>query len=258
MGRLRLLPVATAILTLGAIMAAAGCGSATPVSPSQQSPSVTALALQGSTNALLIGGRDHLQATATLVGGGMATVEVPWVSDTPSVVTIDRTLGELLAVGPGVATVSAEYHGVRASRQITVLPDLSGRWTGTSVVRSCTVVSSWFHEPLCQNIAEGAASNTGLPFVVSQTNGVLGISPDLPNVDLTLVRGIEASASLATDGAITIRTRSGAPPYGYDIVTMQVRPDAAGRLVGTASLEHHYDKYENVYRLDLSVVLTRR
>jgi Bacterial Ig-like domain (group 2) len=110
---------------LGLALAAA-CGDGGPSKPT--TPSLTSITVSGS-DLLLIGQSEAFMAVDNT---GSAVTTPWWVTDAPSIVTVDGPTGRVTAVGVGTATVVATSSGVRGTKTVRTLPNFTGTWSGST------------------------------------------------------------------------------------------------------------------------------
>ncbi len=94
---------------------------------------VTSISITEPPAPLTVGETARLQATSRDAAGNEQERLVAWSSSEPGVASIDQE-GELLALAPGEATISASVEGVAASVQVVVAPAAvrpSGAFVGT-------------------------------------------------------------------------------------------------------------------------------
>jgi hypothetical protein len=135
--------VVVAIIMLGALLGAAGCGKDSSSSPSA---TVSKLTLSPTIDYMMLKATEKFSLTATLSTGVTEAVTPTWSSDTQGVATVDSA-GTVTGVGAGQATIIATYQGQTATELIRVIPNYEGTWSGTWAVTNCTVSgrfpSSW-------------------------------------------------------------------------------------------------------------------
>jgi hypothetical protein len=76
--------------------------------------------LAGDAGTLVVGQRTQLEATARSANGDVTGAPVIWSSSAPAALSVSRT-GQLQALAPGRAVITAAAGGVRATREITVV-----------------------------------------------------------------------------------------------------------------------------------------
>jgi hypothetical protein len=111
---------------LALLFALVGCTNST-VAPSPQ------VVIAPGTERLFVGESTTLSAAVT---GATEDPDVSWLSLAPGVATVDAG-GVVTGKNPGMATIAAEAGRGRALRQIRVLPNLSGYWTGAYYAIDC-------------------------------------------------------------------------------------------------------------------------
>ena len=121
---------------LGLALAVA-CGDGGPAKAT--APSLTSITVSGS-DLLLIGQSEAFMA----VDNTGAAVTTPWwVTDAPSIVTVDGPTGRVTAVGIGTATVVATSSGVRGTKTVRILPNFTGTWSGQYEDTRCEATGGW-------------------------------------------------------------------------------------------------------------------
>jgi hypothetical protein len=193
-----------AILAVGVLIAASGCGGSstepTPTPPPAPSGTVVSVAVASSGPTVFLGGTETFVAVATLSTGATENLNGgTWSTDAPAVATVGSGTGKVAGVSNGAATVSVEYQGLRGSKAIRVVPNYSGAWLGNFIVSGCTQSGGISDNNLCASFPVGASRQYGLQLsqaadVVSGTTsiGLLGMSP--------------FTANIATDGTLTFST----------------------------------------------------
>ena len=115
-----------AVLTiLGAVTVSifTGCDSSPDALPLSISPAIAAMK-----------GGDTTRFT--LIRGG-APVEAEWATDSPATIAIDGN-GTARGVSRGTSNIMATTtSGLHAERRLSVVSDISGRWTGSFVESNC-------------------------------------------------------------------------------------------------------------------------
>lgn len=135
----RTLVVVALLTTVGAC---GGNGGGGPTTPSAPTPTLPGLSITPATDLVKIKASETFMANATLSDGSSRSVQATWGSDTPSVATIDST-GRATGVAPGLATIYADYQGMRATRLLRVVPDYQGTWQGDWSVTGCVDEGDW-------------------------------------------------------------------------------------------------------------------
>lgn len=119
-GPRRALAASSAALLIGLI----GCGGdpAGPPPPPPPAP-VASVTVDPGTLSLPVGGTAQLQATPRDAGGNPAQGRiVTWMSLAPTIASVSTTLGQVTALAPGVATITATVEGRVGQATLTVLP----------------------------------------------------------------------------------------------------------------------------------------
>ena len=122
-----------------------GGGSSSPAAPTVSAP-----AINGTTDMVYIG----QSVTFTAVGTG-----VKWGGDAPSVATIDATTGIATGVGTGRVTIWAENAGGRTTRLLRVLPSYNGSWSGSYAITGCQSAGGWALAGYCGSFYAGQVLN---------------------------------------------------------------------------------------------------
>ena len=125
-------------LAFGAIMLAAAACDHPPTQPTTVVPDTkpTLLTITPATSLLKVGGSETFSAFAVFPDGSGQSVAAQWSIDQSAVATVQST-GVLMAVGAGMATITATYRERSASRSLRVIPDYAGTWEGTVTVVEC-------------------------------------------------------------------------------------------------------------------------
>jgi hypothetical protein len=133
-------------------------GPAAPSVSGPAGPTVLTLTL-GGTDALRTGGVAHYSATATFSDGTSRAVTPTWASSNTGVGFIDPA-GRFEARGHGSANVTASLGGQSASKQVAVINDYGGTWSGEYIVSSCTGKGEF--AALCRDSGVGTVRSVAL------------------------------------------------------------------------------------------------
>ena len=153
-----------AIVTVLAASLAIGCGSPTAPSPA------TLVTISPGTKLLMIGATETFSAFAVGADGNGAPVSATWTTDGPTVATVSPQ-GLVTALSAGVATITAGYQGLRATRALRVIPSYAGSWAGTYRTTACSATAPSF----CTfDHAQGATTGVVAVFLTQLDDQVTG------------------------------------------------------------------------------------
>jgi hypothetical protein len=178
------------LFSLSLILVVQGCGG----SSAGPSSTISSITVSASNDMWLVGTSTTLTATALRADGSDVAVTAPaWSSDTPGVFTIDQS-GVARAIAPGIATLSVDFQGRRGSKQMRVVPNVSGTWQGQWRHTAFTPVAG----PGCGSLILGSMSVVNLSLTQSRdtATGTLNLAGVIMNVSGT----IAANGTLAIAG----------------------------------------------------------
>jgi hypothetical protein len=126
---------------LTALVLVGGCGKknagpGTSTTPTPVAPTVVGLTLSPAFDLIMLAATQPVTATASFSDGSSSGVTPTWSVSPAQVATVSG--GTITATAAGEATITADYQGARATRQIRVLPNFAGQWTGRFRIASCT------------------------------------------------------------------------------------------------------------------------
>ena len=127
------------ILALVVIVGAAASGCSNDEGPTSPSPTrtLTSVSVSPSIDLIKIKQVETFTVTANYSDGSVEAITPAWGTDAPGVASIENT-GRVTGVGSGLATIFADYQGLRGTRLLRVVPDYHGRWEGDWSVTACT------------------------------------------------------------------------------------------------------------------------
>jgi hypothetical protein len=150
-----LAPRPLVLFVAAATLFAAGCGGGgeTLVSPSPTPPTTQTLAITGGVDALRTGYFADFTVSATMTDGTQqnVTTKAALATNDESVATIDRN-GRVTALNHGAVTLSATFGERTTTRQVSIIRNYGGAWTGTYIVRSCDQSGVFVSAHYCQNL----------------------------------------------------------------------------------------------------------
>lgn len=166
--KLRLIAAALAAATV----AACGGGGSTPSSPTPPAsttppaPTVSALRIDG-LDAIRTGFFSDYTATATLSNGTTQTVTPTWTSSNSSIASVDSS-GRLTGINHGSITLTATHQGAAASKNVAIVTNFGGTWSGRYVMRVCDQSGAFATIRYCQNLGGvGSQGSMGLSLTQS-------------------------------------------------------------------------------------------
>ncbi len=149
---------------------------------------ITAIAVARNTDLVVVGSSATLTATATYSNGTSAAITPTWSSDAVGSFTVNAA-GAALAVGPGVANITAESQSVRGSTALRAVPRFEGTWQGR-----------WQHVAFsgsgCGGLIVGDTSALGL--TLTRTRDSAAGTLNLAGVMMTV------SGTIAVDGTLRL------------------------------------------------------
>jgi hypothetical protein len=175
-----------------------------------------------------IGQSIQASATAAKSDGSAQLVGTGWRSSNPAVATVTDA-GSITGVANGPVTISVTFGGQQGQRDIRVLPDYEGVWTGTLRVASCTPLPTPAYAHHCAGYVPGSV------FPVSMTLAQAG---EALTGQFT-ANGLVFSSfvvPIAADGGAALLGTNVAPPYLNDAL-FSVNSPGRGQMTGTARWE---------------------
>lgn len=142
-----------------AAVAVAACGGGGDKSPSAPSPpaqttpatpTVTSLRIEG-LDAIRTGFFADYTATATLSNGTTQTVTPTWTSSNSSIAGVDSN-GRLTGFNHGSITLTATHQGASATKNVSIVINFGGTWSGRYVIRVCDQSGAFAAIRYCQNL----------------------------------------------------------------------------------------------------------
>ncbi|HUQ88283.1 MAG TPA: Ig-like domain-containing protein [Vicinamibacterales bacterium] len=191
------IPLVTLSLTAcGSESSPSAPSSTTPAAPA--APTVSALRIDGA-NALRAGLSSDYTATVTLSNGTTQAVTPTWSSGNSSVATVDGN-GRVSAQSPGQATLTAAYQGASTTKNVSVVANFAGQWSGRYAMKACDQSGVFTAIGYCQGL--GPVGSTG-PITLSLTQG----GNDQSDLSGTIAFGALAggvSGNVTADGRMVI------------------------------------------------------
>jgi hypothetical protein len=175
-------PSLIAAVAVSASLVACGSDSDNNGAPTPTT-TTTGLSITGQ-DAIRTGFFANYTATATLSNGTTQTVTPSWTSSNPGIASVD-TAGRVNGNAHGSVNLSASYQGLTASKNVNVVQNYGGTWTGTYRMNKCDQAGVFSQVRWCQELGGVGAT---LPFS-------LGLSQSGNNRDV--IDGILALGSIA-------------------------------------------------------------
>lgn len=167
--------------------------------PSRPSPVVSGLSIRPQKDILKVG--ETVEFTTVLMGPeGSHPVAAAWSTDSPSHLRVDPR-GSVTGLARGTATLTASYETYTAARDLRIVADVTGTWSGQYRVENCQRLSGG--GPSYCKSEFGAV----LPFrlrIQQSEDTVTGILEFFSNLN-NLVESGPLSGTLDTGGSLTIR-----------------------------------------------------
>jgi hypothetical protein len=210
------------VLTLAGLCWTPGCGK----SDTSPSPTVSNLSLSPATDWVKIKGTERFTVTALYSTGASESVSPTWTSNNGGVATVDSG-GLVTGVAAGQATIVATFQSKTAIRDLRVIPDYAGRWSGNWSVTSCTtsgaLPSAW-----CNSI-----QNASLPATlqINQTKDQVSATWTLQESNGT------AQGSVSSDGKLTLAGSNLQSGVTIEIVSWQTVTVDNQSMTGTFTLK---------------------
>ncbi len=167
----RLLAV-TPVALIALVTAACGGSSSGSGSPTSPSPTASSIQIQLA-DPILVGRSEQATATASFTNGTSQAITTGFQSDTPSVATVDAS-GNVTGVANGRANIYVVHAGQQGTKNIRVVPNCIGDWSGSYVVRTSTCTGAFSAAGVCAG-GGSFAPNRVLPtnLSLSQTRDVV-------------------------------------------------------------------------------------
>jgi hypothetical protein len=154
----------------------------------------------------MIGGTEMFSAFAVGADGNGAPVTATWTTDSPAVATVSPQ-GVATALSAGVATITAGYQGMQASRALRVIPSYAGSWVGGYRTTACSGTDPSF---CIFNHAPGATTGGVAVFLTQLSDQVTGfVFLDGANIPVTGVIAVTGELSLRGE----VNSQGSIPPY---------------------------------------------
>jgi Bacterial Ig-like domain (group 2) len=145
-----LMTVCEFVLGIGVLATAAQCGGGPPSSPSPSgivsAPQQIGLTIQPITAGLKVDSVKPFAAYVEYSDGSKKAVQPEWSSSNTAVVAVDA-LGTVTAVALGSAVLTAKFETFLASAQVSVVPDVAGKWSGQARIVDCKRLSGDAPDP---------------------------------------------------------------------------------------------------------------
>ena len=161
----RQLRLGLSCVVLTAVMACGGNKNSTPTTPSAPAtPTVNSIAISG-LDAVRTGFFTNYTTTASMSDGTTPTVTPSWTSSNPNIASVDAT-GRLDAYAHGSINLAASYQGRSASKNVSMVHNYGGNWTGTYAIQVCDQSGVFAQIRWCQGLGGIGAI---LPFSLALT-----------------------------------------------------------------------------------------
>jgi len=160
------------VVILAIVLSVGACGGSSPSAPTAvtpappATPTVTALRIDG-LDALRTGFFSDYTATVTLSNGTTQTVTPTWTSSNSSLASVDSA-GRLSGHNHGGITLTATHQGAAASKNVAIVANFGGQWSGRFVMRACDQSGVFATIRYCQSL--GPVGSTGT-MTLSLTQG---------------------------------------------------------------------------------------
>jgi hypothetical protein len=116
-----------------AFMLVAGCDKG-PLNPTAQpTSSPVSISIAPATDLIKIKSSESFAATTSSANGTTRSATATWSSDNPAVASVDGA-GRATGNAAGLAAISAQADGLRATVNLRVVPDYHGRWEGETLL----------------------------------------------------------------------------------------------------------------------------
>lgn len=183
------------------------CGGSGPNGPSKGGEDrIVSLTIAPGTTMMRIKGTETFTATATMSSGVTSPASPAWRSSNVTIATIDGG-GRTTALASGTTTITADYQGLSAPRELRVVPDYQGTWRGRLNVTGCTDEGDWHTGNFCGELGTGNLDN--LTLTSAQQNAAITGTLDVGGMSGPI------TGSIATDGTLTLTGSYTAPAGGF-------------------------------------------
>lgn len=193
-------PIHVIVAACFCALTVAGCGKSdsAPAAPSTPAaPTVTSLSITG-LDALRTTFFTSYTATANMSDGTtQAAATATWTTSNPAVGTVDST-GRVDGLSHGSINLTASYQGRSASKNVAVVNNYGGSWSGTYIIRACDqagVFAGW-----CAGLGGVGAS---LPVSLALTQSGNDRSQMSGTVSLGTIVG-NVSGAVTSDGRLNL------------------------------------------------------
>lgn len=225
-------------LCLALALTLVGCSQVSSTAPSAP----VALSMSPDTDLLTVAGTQQYSLTATDTDGVSRAVRGVWTTHSSIASVAD---GLVRGVAPGTGAVSAEYGGMRVSRQLRVVPDYSGTWIGSFRIASCT--ESGLYVGLGCVDAQLAADYQ-IVFVASQNRTAVTATVEaFGGAPVQTTGPIDVPGGLSLSGASAF-TISGLP-FVFEVVDWNTMASGTDQMTGRFTLVTRVAGVDGDYRL---------
>ncbi len=224
--RLAILVKSVVLVLLLSVAACGGSGNSTPAAPS--TPVVTTQSIAVTLpSPMVVGSSVQATAVATLSNGSTQAITSGFKSDVPSVATVTDS-GMVTAVSAGAANIYVVSGGQQGTRNITVIPNYAGNWSGSYTVTSCLQTGDFATASVCDDFPTSRV----LPYnmVLTQT-----VSTVTGTFFLGTVEFSQSSATIDGGGNVALSGSYNSGTTSFSCI-WNVSSPTAGRLSGTVQL----------------------
>jgi Bacterial Ig-like domain (group 2) len=221
---------------LGLALAAA-CGDGGPSKAT--APSLTSITVSGS-DLLLIGQSEAFMAVDNT---GSAVTTPWWVTDAPSIVTVDGPTGRVTAVGVGTATVVATSSGVRGTKTVRTLPNFTGTWSGQYEDTRCEATGGWADARVCLNDPWGDLGTGLIRITLTQDRDTVSGRVSLLSPET------EISGGVSTEGTLTFTGTARNQVVNVEFANVRFELSQTGEMTGTFEQVYTRPDFNGTYRV---------
>jgi hypothetical protein len=205
----------------------------------------TSLSITPGADLVTIRGTETFTVTATFSNGSTGPVGATWSSDNTSVASVESG-GRVTGAGPGRATISASYSGMQATRQLRVVPDYAGRWTGDAQVTGCGDDGDWRRVGFCADVGTGGVFPTIL--ALTQDRDHVTGTGSFDEMSGPVQGAIRTSGHIGLDGSFTVTVEG--VPFEVTVLNWETLSTDNQRMTGRYALSFRATALQGSARID--------
>lgn len=216
------------VVVLLALFGLVACGDSNSNPSGPSTPVVTAQSITVTmASPVVVGGTAQATAVATMTNGTTQNITSGFKSDIPGVATVTDA-GMVTGVAAGAANIYVVSGGQQGTKNIRVVPNYDGKWSGSYYVTSCSQTGIFALADLCDTFSV----NKVMPYNMSLSQSGSSVSGAFAMGTLVFSQSsntIDGGGQLALNGSYSSGTTSINASWSLTCPT-------AGRLNGT--LQH--------------------